>query len=136
MELVIDANRVIAAALAPGGNTAELLFSNELHLFAPEFLREELDEHEDELVKKSGLSKAEFDIVVTLVFSRISLIPFDGFKECLPAARHICPDPDDTEYFALALKRGCAVWSEDKRLKAQSAVKILSTGELISLLSL
>ena len=135
MEMVIDANRVIAAALVPGGNTADIIFSNEVRLFAPEFLREEIEEHKDEFLAKSGLSAAEFDIVLSVVFSRISLIPSTEFSDRIDEAERISPDPDDTEYIALALNKRCAIWSEDKALKTQSGVKVISTGELIRLLS-
>lgn len=135
MELVIDANRVIAAALAPGGNTADIIFSNDVRLFAPEFLREEIEEHKDEFLAKSGLSDNEFAIVLSVVFSCISLIPASEFSDCIAAAEKISPDSDDTEYVALALKKRCVIWSEDKALKAQTGVEVITTGELIRLLS-
>ncbi len=46
-------------------------------------------------------------------------------------AKSICPDPDDIQYFALALKLGCPIWSNDKALKEQNTVEVISTGELI-----
>jgi len=33
-------------------------------------------------------------------------------------------------YFALALKMKCPIWSNDKRLKEQKTIKIISTDEL------
>lgn len=40
----------------------------------------------------------------------------------------------DTEYFALALKLKCSVWSNDKKFKKQDKVKVYSTNELIKLI--
>ena len=93
MEVVIDANRVIAAALVPEGKTADLIFSEELHLFAPEFLREEIGEHKEELLAKSGLSVAKWDLALTLVFSRISLIPFTEFSDCVAEVKEAAGIP-------------------------------------------
>ncbi len=47
--------------------------------------------------------------------------------------KRISPDPDDTEYLALALRLVAAVWSNDEGLRRQSRVRILSTAELIDL---
>ncbi|MBI2152065.1 hypothetical protein HYU21_05030 [Candidatus Woesearchaeota archaeon] len=36
-------------------------------------------------------------------------------------------------YFALALKLNCALWSNDKKLREQSEVKVYNTYELVKL---
>ena len=58
----------------------------------------------------------------------------EDIKEFFKEACKISPDSDDIEYFALALKLNCPIWSEDKALKKQSIVKVYSTSELIKLL--
>lgn len=40
----------------------------------------------------------------------------------------------DSEYFALALKLNCAIWSNDKRLKQQDKIKVYSTEDLVKVL--
>ena len=45
-------------------------------------------------------------------------------------AENLTPDPDDMAYFAIALRLNCAIWSNDKKLKEQSKVKIFNTYEL------
>jgi predicted nucleic acid-binding protein len=45
------------------------------------------------------------------------------------------PHLKDVEYFALALKLDCPIWSNEKAFKKQSRVKVISTKELISFLS-
>jgi predicted nucleic acid-binding protein len=37
----------------------------------------------------------------------VDLIPFSEFEEFLTTAENVCPDPNDTEYFALAFKLKC-----------------------------
>ncbi len=70
-------------------------------------------------------------LALSLISSRISFAPFLEFKQCLSKAKEICLDANNTEYFALALKLGCAVWSEDKTLKKQDLVKVIGTSELL-----
>lgn len=76
----------------------------------------------------------DFDIILSLLYSRIELVPFSAFEKYLSEAKTICPDPDDIEYFALALKLQCSLWSNDKKLKEQTKVKIISSHELLVLL--
>ncbi|RLJ01631.1 MAG: hypothetical protein DRP10_03570 [Candidatus Aenigmatarchaeota archaeon] len=46
----------------------------------------------------------------------------------------LAPHNKDVEYFALALKLGCAIWSNERDFKKQEVVKVLSTKELKDLL--
>jgi len=45
--------------------------------------------------------------------------------------RRVSPDINDVPYLALALKLNCPVWSNDRKLKNQNAVRIYSTQEII-----
>jgi len=49
----------------------------------------------------------------------------------LAEAKKLSPDPDDAAYFALALKLGIPIWSNDKKLTGQKQVRIYSTEELM-----
>lgn len=54
----------------------------------------------------------------------------EEYSKFLPEGRKISPDPDDSDFFALALKLDCPIWSEDKKLKEQSRIRVLNTREL------
>ncbi len=69
-----------------------------------------------------------------MISTRIDLIPNREFKDFIKQAEEITPDPDDTEYFALALKFNCPIWSQNKKLKQQDKIKIYSTEELIEVI--
>ena len=69
--------------------------------------------------------KNYYDIVIT----DINMPEMNGIQ----MAEKITPDPNDAEYFALALKLGCGIWSNDKKLKEQDKIKIYSTSDLIEL---
>lgn len=133
MELVADANIIISGIISMEGKTSELLFSDELNLFSPEWLLEEIKKHKEEILAKSKLAEVELDLALALIFSRIKFVPFLEFKQFLPEVKPTCPDPNDIEYLALAFKLGCSIWSDDKKLKKQDLVKIISTSELLNL---
>ncbi|MEK6904831.1 MAG: PIN domain-containing protein [Nanoarchaeota archaeon] len=133
MDLVVDANIVVSCLISSGTKTTELFFSENLHLLAPEFLKAEIGKYKEEIIKKSGLRTDNFDLMLNIVFAKINFIPFSDFEKFLPRAIGICPDPNDVEYFAVALKHACLLWSNDKALKKQDEVKVLSTTELLKL---
>jgi len=135
MDLVIDANVVISALISSEGKTSELIFSNMLNLFAPDMLFDELGEHKKEILLKSGLSADDFVSAFSLLRSRIGVVPVLEFKQYLLQAKIVCPDEGDIEYFAVAIRLGCPIWSEDKALKKQDVVKVLNTSELLKLVS-
>ncbi len=118
------------------GKTLELLFSPQISLFAPEYLLEEVKEHFSEILDKSNLDRTTVEIIFSVITSRINFVSVSEFESNLTKAKAICPDEDDVEYFALALSRDCPFWSNDQKLKKQNEVKVISTSELINLLSI
>ena len=134
MELVIDANIIMSALITPGTRTCDILFSNDFMFYAPEFLLEQFLEHRQEIFSKSSLSEEDFNLFLLLISSRIKFISFSEFERFISKAKELCPDPDDMEYFALALKLRCGIWSNDKKLKEQDKVKVYSTKDLIKII--
>lgn len=136
MELVLDAN-ILFAALIKSAKTRELILNEELILYAPEFLLEEFTKHLDELEAKTGVKEKELkEIVQELIAnSNIKIIPQEEISSFIPKAKSLSPDPEDYVYLALALRKRCGIWSEDKRLRQQEQIKIYSTKELIELTS-
>jgi len=134
MELIIDANILMSALVITKGFTYDLIFNDKIRLFAPEYLLEEFEEHREEIIEKSKLSEEELQLFLSLISTKIDFIPYTEFKEFIKQSEEITPDPDDTEYLALALKLNCSIWSNDKRLKNQDKIKIYSTDELIKVI--
>ncbi len=64
---------------------------------------------------------------------RISLIPNEETQAYFEKAKRLSPDKNDIEYFALALKLHCPIWTNDKQLKKQSTVKIYNTQEILKI---
>lgn len=130
MDLVVDAN-IIFAALIKDGATIEILLETNDHLFAPEFLFEEILKYKKELLIKTKRTSDEFDEIFNILEQKISIIPKEDYEPLLEKASEISPDQNDIVYFALALKINAAIWSNDKKLKEQNRVKVYSTKELL-----
>lgn len=132
MDLVIDAN-ILFAVLIKRGKTEELLFEDDLHFFAPEFLFEELDKYQELILKKTERNKTELDELLDILRKKIKTISNEETESFIGKAREISPDWNDADYFALALKLKCALWSNDKELKNQNIILVYSTQELMQM---
>jgi predicted nucleic acid-binding protein len=139
MRLVVDANELFAGIIARGKElqswTLDILFSDEVEFFAPFRLLAELEKNRDEIRDKSGFSSMDFEAFVSILKLRVGFIPIEQFLDEIPEAKKLAPHLKDVEYFALALKLDCPIWSNEKAFKKQSKVKVFSTSDLISFLS-
>ena len=131
MKLVVDAN-ILFAALIKEGSTAELLISDKLQLFAPEFLFTEFAKYEELILKKTHRSKEEFNHFLEILQEQITIHSKKEIIPYLDMAEKISPDPKDIIYLALAFALKSEIWSNDKRLQQdQKEMHVLSTKELI-----
>ncbi len=131
MDLVVDAN-IIFSALIKEGKSAEILLNFSHNFFIPEYVFEEFERHKDEILAKTNRTEREFNEVLSELKETISIIPREEFEEYLDLAEGISPDRDDVMYFALALKLGCGILSNDKELKSQKEVKVYSIEDLLN----
>lgn len=131
MKLVVDAN-ILFAALIKEGSTAELLISDKLQLFAPEFLFTEFAKYEELILKKTHRSREEFNQFLDLLKEQITVIPKKEIIPFIDKAENISPDPKGIVYLALAFALKSNIWSNDKKLKKdQNEITVYSTEELI-----
>jgi predicted nucleic acid-binding protein len=130
MDLVVDAN-ILFAALIKDGATVEILLDKDSRFFIPELLLEEFAEHRKEILAKTKRGETEFDELLGYFHSILVIVPKEEFAHLIGDAASFSPDADDVQYLALALLLGIPVWSNDKRLKRQSKVEILSTEDII-----
>lgn len=125
----MDAN-VLFAVLVKEGKTEELLFRDDLHLYAPDFIFQEFSKYEAELLEKTNRRPEGFRRMLEILKRRITMMPAEDIAPFLEAAEGVSPDPNDAPYFALALKLGAGIWSNDGRLQNQAAVRVWKTHEL------
>jgi len=132
VKFVVDTN-VLFTFFWPGSFTKGLLVDQDLEFFAPELALREINEHREEILKKTGISSKEFEMLRRDLGIFVEFIPLEEYSEFLQQASSI-PDKDDVDFVALALKLNLPIWSNDEELKRQSLVKVLSTKELINFL--
>lgn len=132
MRIVIDANIAISSLVA--GNIADLIFSDNLELVAPELLFVEIRKHKSELIEKSQFSEQEFEMVLSLLESRIKVIPLHEFEKFVPKAEELLGQHiKDVPYFALALSLKCPLWTYENRLIKIEDIQCLTTEEVSKL---
>ena len=129
MDLVIDAN-VLFSALIKDSFAYNLLFSGSFHLFTPEYIFTELENHKEEILNKTERTDEEFFRLLETLKRRVIIVPLEELIPYVKEAERLTPDPDDMAYLALALKLNCAIWTNDKKLKEQDQIKVYNTHEL------
>ena len=135
--IVVDAN-VILPFFSAESFTRKLivrLFLGGCRLIAPKYAFLEIEDKKEIIKEKFSLNEKQFAVLLSVVKKIIEPIELLEFRNHLEEAKTISPDPKDVEYFALALKYSCPIWSNDKRLKKQNKVLVLSTKEIAELFS-
>ena len=133
MDLVVDAN-ILFSALIKNRFNYELLFNEKLHLFTPEYILLELENHKKEILNKAERSEEELNRIIEILKRKIVIVHLGELVHYVEEAERLTPDTDDMAYFALALKLKCAIWSNDKKLKNQNKIKVYSTEDLAKLI--
>lgn len=135
--LVIDANIVISALFKDSFTRKFLLKARKPRLFAPDFIMEELSKYLPEFSERMKVGESELRATLEQLFlaSELKVVSKQEYSRFMETAAEISPDIKDVQYFALALKIGCPVWSQDSDFKRQFVVKVYSTKELFQKLS-
>ncbi len=134
MIFIIDVNIVISA-LIKDGKSRELLIDSPFMLYSPETLIPSIRKYENLILKKSGLSKDEFKILLNLILGNIVIIKREDYREYIEEAKSILGEIDleDVPYIALALFMQGDIWSEDNHFQKQKRIKIWKTEQLVKL---
>ncbi len=85
-------------------------------------------------MKKFNLTDFQFQTIENFLRTIVKFVDVKDYGECITEAQKISPDAEDVDYFALALKLNCPIWTQEKGLKKQDKVKILSTSELMKII--
>ncbi|OGJ12824.1 hypothetical protein A3K82_00720 [Candidatus Pacearchaeota archaeon RBG_19FT_COMBO_34_9] len=133
MKLIVD-NNILFSMMKPDSVASKMFAFLNSEFIAPSFILHEFNKYNNECLKKSGLSNKDFNKRKDEIFSRINFIEFNEYKEFIQEALEGLIDEDDAPYIALSLKIKAPVWSNDKDLKKQEKVTILSTEDLMNIL--
>ena len=130
MRLVADTN-ILFSFFNERSAARELSLLPELDVYSPDFSLGEIEKHKPEVLKRFSLSEAQFELIKRFLRIVIKFPKEQEYSKFLAEANTVSPDPDDIDFFSLALKLNCPLWSEDKALKKQSRIRVLNTKELI-----
>ena len=133
MKLVIDANILFSFFR---DNPVRFIILNSkflgLQLFSPAHVLDKLINNLGDLVRYTKLSSKEILSIIDELKNFVSIFHSSEYKEFKEKAQKLSPHKSnkDTPYFALALKLGCAIWSNEPAFKEQSDIGIFNTKEL------
>ena len=136
MKLVLDTN-ILLKALIRNSKVRAVLLSPNHQLFVPEHAVEETRRHFGLIMKKTGLSEDEVELVLGILLTNLHVIPSKDIMANWKGAEEIMVDIDrsDTPFVAAALSLPCdGIWSDDLHLKRQKKVKVWNTKEVLGLL--
>ena len=133
MRLVVDTNIVFSALIA-GGKTREVILAADLDLAVPEFFYSELQDNRPSVRQKTGLTDPDLDLLLSLLFAELTIVPRDEFSHTLGEANDVMADidSDDVPFLALALHRECGIWSDDGHFQEQEVVPVWTTSTLLA----
>ncbi len=134
MKFVIDTN-ILFTFFWQNSSTKKLIQDKKIELFSPLFALHELSNYKSEIMQKTKITKEEFTILFNDLKKYVSFIPSKEYKSYQEQAKSLSPDKDDVDFIALALCYKCPLWSNDKDLKNIDEHTILTTKEIILLLS-
>ena len=121
MKIVVDTNIIFSGLLSPNGIISDLLLnsSETFDFYSPSYLLDELKNHKKKLLKISGLSENELDILQRNLFKKIDLIDLESIRESTwEKAMELTKNVDefDVPFIALALELKSPLWTGDKKL--------------------
>lgn len=135
MKFVIDTN-ILFTYFWKDSITKKLIMLKDLDLFSPEFALKEINKYKLDIIKKTKISEYKFNELKFDLAISIKFVSIKEYKDFLEQALKISPDPNDLDFFALALKQNLPIWSNDKILKEQNKVKIFNTKEVLNLIKI
>ena len=133
MKLVVDTN-ILFSFFWKNSFTKHLLVKPEFNLFSPEFALVEIKKYSKYIMKRANIDEKEFKKALSALKSIINFVHYKDYECTLKSTEEIAPDIDDSHFLALSLKLSCPIWSNDKKLKEQEKIKVLSTEDIIDLL--
>ncbi|MBI3413193.1 MAG: hypothetical protein HY051_03880 [Candidatus Aenigmarchaeota archaeon] len=132
MKIVIDANMVIAA-LVKGSAARKIIINGKFEFVSPDFVIDEIRKYENEICEKAGLNREEFELLMALIFEKITIIAADEYKAHMEnAGKLMREDVKDVPYVACYLALKCdGIWTNDPDYRGKESIKIFSTAELL-----
>ena len=135
MNIIIDSNVLFSALIRDSISRRIILEYGGFFLF-PSFIFEEMEKHKETLLKKSEMDTKDFNLLLNILLRKVMIVPtevlFPYRKEAYEIIKKI--DPGDTLFIACALAYpDSCIWSDDKKSKKQSKIRIVNTSEMFTI---
>lgn len=133
MRLIADTNAVIAAMIK-NSTSRKILLNQKFEFSVPDFSFGEINKYEKEICKKAGVNEDSFDLLISIVFEKINVVPFSEYIESMAEAERLIGriDIKDVPFVACALSlKTDGIWTEDKGFLKQNKVKVWRTNDLM-----
>ena len=143
--LVIDSNIIFSAALNIDNEIGQFIMSSDpdlVKLFAPDYLRMEIERYLPRIAHHSKLSDQEVRRIISLIYTKLSfisdeIIPFESYSKALKYVRDV--DMDDLAFVALNEYLNGLLWTGDKKLykglKSKGYERVVTFRELKNVLT-
>ncbi|MBS3149529.1 hypothetical protein J4455_02430 [Candidatus Woesearchaeota archaeon] len=126
MKILVDANRIVAA-LMKQSTTRDILLDEAFEFVTPDYSISEVEEHRDELQQRLKLTREEFDVLLALLFERITVLPKYAYNDLINECKEAIEDIDDVPYLAACLASKClGIWSHDPHVLKQKKVSVFT----------
>ena len=133
MKIVIDANRIVAA-LIKQSTTRDILLDEAFEFVTPDHTLSEIEGHREELQKKAKLTTEEFDVLLALLFERITILPKSVYSGFIDDCKDLIEDADDVPYLATCLaSRSSGIWSHDPHFLKQKMASVFTNIDMLRL---
>lgn len=143
MKITVDSNIVFSAILNPKSSIGQILINGSKYFdfYSVNYLKEEILNHTQKILKITGYSNDTFDEIYDLIFSKIRfvddvLLSESSLKKAYKLTTDI--DEDDTLFVALNNHLKSLLWTGDKilinGLRDKGYLRTISTSELHELL--
>jgi len=134
MKLVIDTNRIIAS-LIKNSQSRKIIATQSIQFITPDYTLEEILTHENTIRRKAKLTHEEYQLLTSLIFEHINIIPKEEYEDYLEIAKTLIEDVDDVPFIALCLAtKADGIWSDDTHFHTQKQFTVYRTKNLILLL--
>jgi predicted nucleic acid-binding protein len=134
VRLVADTNIILSALLKDGSFIAEMMKTDCLQIYFPEYGLAEIDAHKSYILSKRERSSAKqsYSHALKFLLEYVMVVPDELYSSRVAEAAELMKDIDekDSAFLALALQLCCPVWSNDKHLSKQKAARVLSTKDV------
>ena len=127
---MIDTSSIISA-LIKNGISRRIIFSPLIQFITPDHSLREISKYKELICKKAKINSNEFDIILNLLFEKISIIPKEKYERFFDSAKTLIEDKDDIPFIALCLaSKADGIWSDDTHFKTRKNLTIYRTRDL------